>query len=75
MTEQEAKMKPCIGPAPQNTGELWNPDGSGVVRYGCAGSSCMAWDWKPRLWKLDSDGTLIPDEPSTEGRCVWGRKP
>lgn len=45
MTEEEAKLKPCIGPAPQNTGELWNPGADGVIRFGCAGSTCLAWRW------------------------------
>lgn len=62
MTEQEAKLKPCIGPAPQTTGELWNPGGDGVTRFGCAGSTCLAWRWHHDEPLCVTEGTTLHPE-------------
>lgn len=43
MTDEEATTKPCIGPAPHNTGGPGNPEANGFVRHFCSGSRCMAW--------------------------------
>jgi hypothetical protein len=56
MTEEEAKTKPCIGPAPHNTGAPCNPNALGHMVYACAGSACLAWRWHP-------DGSRDPDLP------------
>lgn len=73
MTEQEAKLKPCIGPAPQNTGELWNPGGDGVTRFGCAGSTCLAWrqdepfDHRKRYLWSKSKGARVSGAVGNDG--------
>jgi len=46
VTEEEAKTKPCIGPAPHNTGWAPEPGLDGMFIYLCRASNCMAWRYR-----------------------------
>ena len=86
MTEDEAKTKPCIGPAPANTGIKMAERKEGYFVYGCAGSACLAWredkdgaEWSNRKITdgAPPGGDWFQTQPSADGdtHITWKRNP
>ncbi len=71
MTEDEAKTKPCIGPAPHNTGWPGNPDAQGIIIMFCRGSDCLAW--RPKLKEYVTGS--VPPRYAESGYCGLAGKP